>query len=157
MAIAPPCTGRPGGLQGAYPRLQATQELFEIDRRRITCAGGTASIDLMLDLIAQAHGSELAVQVSEQFVLGRIRPRQDHQRMQIASRYGMRNKKLVQVIGEMERNTELPLNTQVLAEAIRSPGASWSGCSACTWTTRPVVSTCACAWTRPGSCCARPT
>ena len=93
-----------------YPRLQVTQELFEIDRRRITCAGGTASIDLMLDLIAQAHGSELAVQVSEQFVLGRIRPRQDHQRMQIASRYGLRNKKLVQVIGEMERNTELPLN-----------------------------------------------
>lgn len=83
-----------------YPRLQATQELFEIDRRRITCAGGTASIDLMLDLIAQTHGSELAVQVSEQFVLGRIRPRQDHQRMQIASRYGINNK-LVRVIGEM--------------------------------------------------------
>ncbi|CAM3603321.1 HTH-type transcriptional regulator CdhR [Pseudomonas reidholzensis] len=102
-----------------YPRLQATQELFEIDRRRITCAGGTASIDLMLDLIAQAHGSELAVQVSEQFVLGRIRPRQDHQRMQIASRYGISNKKLVKVIGEMERNTEQPLNTQVLADAVQ--------------------------------------
>ena len=102
-----------------YPRLQATQELFEIDRRRITCAGGTASIDLMLDLIAQAHGSELAVQVSEQFVLGRIRPRQDHQRMQIASRYGISNKKLVKVIGEMERNIEQPLNTQVLADAVQ--------------------------------------
>lgn len=102
-----------------YPNLQATQELFEIDRRRITCAGGTASIDLMLDLIAQAHGSELAVQVSEQFVLGRIRQRQDHQRMQIASRYGISNKKLVKVIGEMERNTEQPLNTQVLADAVQ--------------------------------------
>jgi AraC family carnitine catabolism transcriptional activator len=102
-----------------YPRLQATQELFEIDRRRITCAGGTASIDLMLDLIAQAHGSELAVQVSEQFVLGRIRPRQDHQRMEIAARYDLRNKKLVKVIGEMERNIEQPLNTQVLADAVR--------------------------------------
>ena len=96
-----------------------TQELFEIDRRRITCAGGTASIDLMLDLIGQAHGSELAVQVSEQFVLGRIRQRQDHQRMQIASRYGISNKKLVKVIGEMERNIEQPLNTQVLADAVQ--------------------------------------
>jgi len=102
-----------------YPRLQVTQELFEIDRRRITCAGGTASIDLMLDLIGQAHGSELAVQVSEQFVLGRIRQRQDHQRMQIASRYGISNKKLVKVIGEMERNIEQPLNTQVLADAVQ--------------------------------------
>lgn len=102
-----------------YPRLQATQELFEIDRRRITCAGGTASIDLMLDLIGQGHGSELAVQVSEQFVLGRIRPRQDHQRMEIATRYGLRNKKLVRVIGEMERNTEQPLNTEVLADGVQ--------------------------------------
>ena len=98
-----------------YPGLQVTQELFEIDRRRITCAGGTASIDLMLDLIAQAHGGELAVQVSEQFVLGRIRPRQDHQRMQIASRYGISNRKLVQVIGEMEKHTEPPLSTLELA------------------------------------------
>lgn len=102
-----------------YPRLEVTQELFEIDRRRITCAGGTASIDLMLDLIAQAHGSELAVQVSEQFVLGRIRPRQDHQRMQIAARYNISNKKLVRVIGEMEGNTEQPLNTQVLADRVQ--------------------------------------
>lgn len=102
-----------------YPRLQATQELFEIDRRRITCAGGTASIDLMLNLIAQAHGSELAIQVSEQFVVSRIRPRQDHQRLEIATRYGIRNKKLVKVIGEMERNTEQPLNTQVLADAVQ--------------------------------------
>ncbi len=101
-----------------YPQLQATQELFEIDRRRITSAGGTASIDLMLDLIAQAHGSALAIEVSEQFVVGRIRPRKDHQRMQIASRYGVSNRKLVQVIGDMEQHTEPPLSTLALAESI---------------------------------------
>lgn len=102
----------------SYPQLSVTQELFEIDRRRITCAGGTASIDLMLDLIGQAHGSELAIQVSEQFVLGRIRPRKDHQRMEIANRYGIRNKKLVHVIGEMETHSEPPLSTLALAESI---------------------------------------
>jgi AraC family carnitine catabolism transcriptional activator len=102
-----------------YPRLHATGELFEIDRCRITSAGGTASIDLMLDLIAAAHGPELAVQVSEQFVLSRIRPRQDHQRMEIATRYGISNRKLVHVIGEMERHTEPPLDTLELAEGIQ--------------------------------------
>lgn len=102
-----------------WPALQVTQELFEIDRRRITSAGGTASIDMMLDLIAQAHGPELAIKVSEQFVLGRIRPRKDHQRMQIATRYGISNQKLVQVIGEMEQHTEPPLSTLVLAEGIQ--------------------------------------
>jgi AraC family carnitine catabolism transcriptional activator len=100
----------------SYPALSASQELFETDSARITCAGGTACIDLMLDLIGQAHGSELAIQVSEQFVVGRIRPRKDHQRMEIASRYGINNKKLVQVIGEMEQHTEPPLSTLQLAE-----------------------------------------
>ena len=103
----------------SYPQLVVTQELFEIDRRRITSAGGTASIDMMLDLIGQDHGPELAIKVSEQFVLGRIRPRKDHQRMQIATRFGINNKKLVQVIGEMETHTEPPLSTLALAEGIQ--------------------------------------
>jgi AraC family carnitine catabolism transcriptional activator len=103
----------------SYPNMVVTQELFEIDRRRITSAGGTASIDMMLDLIGQAHGPELAIKVSEQFVLGRIRPRKDHQRMQIATRFGINNKKLVQVIGEMEQHTEPPLSTLQLAEGIQ--------------------------------------
>ncbi|UTW06292.1 GlxA family transcriptional regulator [Pseudomonas benzenivorans] len=102
-----------------YPLLQVTQELFEIDGRRITSAGGTSSLDLMLTLIGRDHGPELALNVSEQFVLGRIRTRQDHQRMQIASRYDLHNKKLVQVIGEMERNSEEPLSSQALAELVK--------------------------------------
>jgi AraC family transcriptional regulator, carnitine catabolism transcriptional activator len=103
----------------SYPQLHVTQELFEIDRRRITSAGGTASIDMMLDLIGQAHGAPLAIQVSEQFVLGRIRPRKDHQRMEVATRYGIRNQKLVQVIGEMEQHSEPPLSTLALAELVK--------------------------------------
>lgn len=102
-----------------WPKVTVTQELFEISGQRITCAGGTASIDLMLDLIGQAHGSALAIQVSEQFVLSRIRPRQDHQRMAVASRFGTRNKKLAQVIAAMEQHTESPLSTAALAELIQ--------------------------------------
>ena len=101
-----------------YPGLQVTQELFEIDGRCITSAGGTSSLDLMLGLIGRDHGEALAVQVSEQFVLGRIRTRQDHQRMQIASRYDLHNKKLVRVIGEMERHCEQPLPCEALAERV---------------------------------------
>ncbi|UFH48903.1 GlxA family transcriptional regulator [Pseudomonas sp. KNUC1026] len=101
-----------------FPQLETTPELFEASGARITCAGGTASIDLMLDLITQAHGAELAIQVSEQFVLGRIRPRKDHQRMQVVSRYGTSNRKLVQVITEMEQHSEPPLTTLELAEGI---------------------------------------
>ncbi|WP_244851141.1 GlxA family transcriptional regulator [Caballeronia sp. SL2Y3] len=101
-----------------YPSIETSQEIFEIDARRITCAGGTASIDLMLDLIARDHGAELAAQVSEQFVLGRIRQRSDHQRMKIAARYGIHNRKLIQVIGVMEQHMEEPLSPDALADSI---------------------------------------
>ncbi|WP_159835051.1 GlxA family transcriptional regulator [Burkholderia sp. 8Y] len=101
-----------------YPSIETSQEIFAIDARRITCAGGTASIDLMLDLIARDHGAELAAQVSEQFVLGRIRQRSDHQRMKIAARYGIHNRKLIQVIGVMEQHMEEPLAPDALAESI---------------------------------------
>ncbi|MEZ2349952.1 GlxA family transcriptional regulator [Caballeronia sp. RCC_10] len=101
-----------------YPSIETSQELFEIDARRITCAGGTASIDLMLDIIARDHGAELAAQVSEQFVLGRIRQRNDHQRMKIAARYGIHNRKLIQVIGVMEQHMEEPLSPDALADSI---------------------------------------
>ena len=36
-----------GSLREEFPQLKVTDELFEIDRRRYTCAGGTAPLDLM--------------------------------------------------------------------------------------------------------------
>ncbi|UCJ17364.1 GlxA family transcriptional regulator [Pseudomonas sp. MM211] len=101
-----------------YPQLQPTQELFEIDGRRITSAGGTSSLDLMLGLIGRDHGESLSIQVSEQFVLGRIRTRLDHQRMQVSSRYGIHDKKLALVIAEMERCTEEPRSPRQLADTV---------------------------------------
>jgi len=101
-----------------YPSLDASQELFEIGARRITCAGGTASIDMMLDLIGRKHGAALASAVSEQFVVSRIRQRSDHQRMEIAARYGVHNRKLIQVIGVMEQHMEEPLTPDRLAQEI---------------------------------------
>jgi AraC family carnitine catabolism transcriptional activator len=104
--------------QERFPALQVTQELFEIDGQRITTAGGTSTIDMMLTLIARDQGEAMAVQVSEQFVLGRIRSRRDHQRMQITNRYGVHNKKLSHVIAEMERRCENLLTPTQLAEAV---------------------------------------
>lgn len=101
-----------------YPTLTASQELFEIGEHRITCAGGTASIDMMLDLIGRSHGAALASAVSEQFVVSRIRQRSDHQRMEIAARYGVHNRKLIQVIGVMEQHMEEPLAPNELAQEI---------------------------------------
>ena len=74
------------GLAEEFPLLEITNELFEIDDTRITCSGGTASLDMILYLISQVHGTTLAAQVSEQFIHDRIRDPSDRQRMELRSR-----------------------------------------------------------------------
>jgi AraC family carnitine catabolism transcriptional activator len=58
----------------AYPDLDVVEQLFVIDRTRFTAAGGIASLDLMLALIAKTHGARLAQSVAETFVHGPPRP-----------------------------------------------------------------------------------
>ena len=101
-----------------FPSIAVTQELFEIGSDCITCAGGTATIDLMLARIGAQHGAALAAQVSEQFVLGRIRSPSDHQRLEIATRYQVHNAKVVQVIRLMQEHIEDPLTSEDLARVI---------------------------------------
>ena len=91
-------------------------ELFEIDRKRITCAGGTAAIDMMLHRMWAQHGQDLAVAVSEQLLHDRIRNPGDHQRMALGVRLGVRHPKLLAAIKAMEENLEEPLTRGELAD-----------------------------------------
>ena len=98
-----------------FPEIEVTTELFEIDRNRFTCAGGTAAIDMMLNVISLQHGHELAASVADQFMHERIRDQHDHQRMSLLVRLGVRHPKLLSVIEVMEKNLEEPLNRIDLA------------------------------------------
>ena len=98
-----------------FPRLEVTANLFEIDRKRITCAGGTAALDLMLHLMGLAHGAEFAGKVSDQFMHQRIRAAHDHQRMAPYERLGVREPKLLAAIGAMEANLDEPLSLGEIA------------------------------------------
>ena len=77
------------GLAEEFPHLEITNELFEIYDNRITCSGGTASLDMMLYLISEIHGQTLAAQVSDQFIHDRIRDPSDRQRMELRTRLGV--------------------------------------------------------------------
>jgi AraC family transcriptional regulator, glycine betaine-responsive activator len=98
-----------------FPEIEITSELFEIDRNRFTCAGGTAAIDMMLNVISRQHGHELAASVADQFMHERIRDQHDHQRMSLLVRLGVRHPKLLSVIEVMEKNLEEPLSRIDLA------------------------------------------
>jgi len=100
----------------AFPDIDVREELFEIDRDRLTCSGGTAALDLMLCLIDLEHGRELATKVAEQFIHERIRGTHDHQRMALRNRLGISHPKMLAVIGDMEQHLEHPLSRSALAE-----------------------------------------
>lgn len=101
-----------------YPALRTSHEIFEIDGQRITSAGGTASMDLMLELIARRHGRDLAIRVADQFVLGQIRPQKNLQRAAPVERYGVNNTKLLSAIAQMEQHIETPLAIDALASNV---------------------------------------
>ncbi|WP_100958944.1 GlxA family transcriptional regulator [Bosea sp. FBZP-16] len=65
--------------QEEFPDLVCTDKLYEIDRDRMTCSGGTAAMDLMLHLITERHGADLARRVANQFHHDRIRDERDNQ------------------------------------------------------------------------------
>ena len=104
------------GLAEEFPHLEITNELFEIYDNRVTCSGGTASLDMMLYLISQIHGQALAAQVSDQFIHDRIRDPSDRQRMELRSRLGVSHPKLLTVVGLMEANLEEPMSQTELAK-----------------------------------------
>ncbi|MBL8894983.1 MAG: GlxA family transcriptional regulator [Rhizobiales bacterium] len=104
------------GFSEAFPEIDATGGLFEIDRDRFSSAGGTTALDMMLTLIASQHGADLASAVAEAIVHSPIRHHSEHQRMSLPARIGARHPKLVSIIEEMEGNLEEPLSPSVLAK-----------------------------------------
>jgi AraC family transcriptional regulator, carnitine catabolism transcriptional activator len=99
----------------AYPAIDVRDTLFTIDRNRITCAGGVATLDMMLHLIANKHGRSLAEIVANGLVRGRIRHDGERQRVSADDAFGPVNHRLVGIVQDMEANLEAPLSTDVLA------------------------------------------
>jgi len=66
-------------LREEFPRILLNEQLFTIDRDRFTCSGGTAPLDLMLNLIKTRLGATVAQLISEQFILDRVRNDRDRQ------------------------------------------------------------------------------
>ncbi|MEM8578031.1 MAG: GlxA family transcriptional regulator [Pseudomonadota bacterium] len=101
-----------------FQEVELTKSVFVVDGARITTAGGTSSIDLMLKLIADREGEELANAVADQLIYSAIRTDQDTQRLSVPTRIGVRHPKLSQVIQIMEQNIEEPISPSILAKDV---------------------------------------
>ena len=101
-----------------FDEIELTKSVFVIDGNRYTAAGGTASIDLFLTLIANEHGEELANAVADQLIYSSIRTDRDTQRLSVPTRIGVRHPKLASVIKMMEGNLEEPISPSILARDV---------------------------------------
>jgi transcriptional regulator GlxA family with amidase domain len=106
------------GFLEEFEQVNLTKSVFVVDGNRLTSAGGTASLDLMLKIIAGDHGEDLANTVADQLIYSAIRTDQDTQRLSIPTRIGVRHPKLSQVIQMMEGNIEDPISPADLADEV---------------------------------------
>lgn len=104
-----------GALVEVSPHLLIERTLYVIDRDRVTCAGGTAPLDLMHALIAQHHGAPFARLVSDWFMHTEVRPSGGPQRAGLVERVGVNNAAILDAVEAMEAHVAEPLPLARLA------------------------------------------
>jgi transcriptional regulator GlxA family with amidase domain len=98
-----------------FPHLAFERCLYVIDRKRITCAGGADGMDMVTELIADAHGVELAQRVGDWHIRTQKRSGESAQRASVGQRYRISHPGLVLALEAMEANKEEPLERDTLA------------------------------------------
>ena len=106
------------GFTERFPKANVFADLFEIDSNIYTCAGGTAAMDMMFQLIGDDFDDNLVNRVCEQMLTDRIRSPTDRQRLPLRARLGVQNSKVLTIIELMEANLTEPLSLVEIAEAV---------------------------------------
>jgi len=101
-----------------FPEVEVSNRLFEIDGGAMTCAGGVAGAEMMLDVIAREQGQDLASLVADQLILAPMRSGEDEQRLSVPARIGVRHPKLISIIQRMEAQIEEPISPAELAREV---------------------------------------
>ncbi|MCM2543479.1 GlxA family transcriptional regulator [Burkholderia glumae] len=101
-----------------FERIIVTQQIFEIDRDRATCAGGQASLDFMLAMIGRDHGPALPERIADALGCGTPRSGEARQRIPFVTAPGERHPRLNDALQLMEANVEDPLTTDEIAALV---------------------------------------
>jgi transcriptional regulator GlxA family with amidase domain len=101
-----------------FPATVVSSNLFEIDRNRMTAAGGSAAFDMLLYWLGERHGEELVAELTDHFGIERPRGARESQRVPLAARIGGGQPKLTEAVSLMEANFEEPLPTEEIARLV---------------------------------------
>lgn len=108
------------GLGEAHPAVAWANGLWEIaaDGRRLSSAGGTASLDLCCAWLAAQHGERVGQELAQALGLKGLRPRDERQRAGYSEQRGAGSPKLAEALALMEANLAEPLPTEEVARLV---------------------------------------
>ena len=97
-----------------HPDSVVTRGLYEIDGTRLSCAGGIASLDMVIAWLGARHGQRLVPQLAACFGLDRLRAPDDRQASGMLA--GVRlPPKLAEAVALMQANIAEPLSADHIA------------------------------------------
>ncbi len=106
------------GFQEKYPDILATEQLFTISGRIMTCAGSTAATDLMLHLMRQDHGAPLAGEISDNIMHHPMRPADAPQRQTMGRGFDAQHPAVQSAIGIIEDHISEPIRVPEIAARV---------------------------------------
>jgi len=106
------------GFTELFPGVSVNEQLYVIDKNIITCAGGTAGIDLMLFLIGIKHGDYLRAEIADQMLHYPVRQAETAQRHTHGSSAETIHPLILKVIRLIESNITEPAKVPEIARHI---------------------------------------
>ena len=104
--------------QENFPEVELCRNVFVADETFVTASGGTAAADLMLHLIGETHGNDLAVAIADMMVYSGVRQADASQQISLQARHGIRNPHIAEAIRLLNESAPYYLPTSEIARKI---------------------------------------
>lgn len=98
-----------------YNKVRFVDSLFTTDGKIVTCAGVTASIDLILHIIEKNFSRDLAEAVAEEMVYTFIRSGEERQRISRIRQNKNLNREIAKAIALMKQSLSEPISIELIA------------------------------------------
>jgi AraC family transcriptional regulator, glycine betaine-responsive activator len=102
-----------------FPDIDFVEDIFCIDRDRITCTGGIAPLDMMLAIVQARLGRRVATQIAAQFLVERGRAADERQPKQATAASHTAPRRLADAVRLIEDSVEAPLSTEEIARSVK--------------------------------------
>ena len=105
-------------LRETFDELEVARSIYQLGPNQFTCAGGLATLDLMLQLIRRDYDDDVATWVADNLVCSMPRTGEHEQTFSQTTRTGERNTKLARAVQIMEETLESPISPNQIAAQI---------------------------------------